>query len=71
MQCGPCRSFTPKLIESYNKFKESGKNFEIIFASSDQNDKSFDDYYKDMPWLALPFEDERKDELDSHFEVNG
>lgn len=36
LQCPPCRGFTPKLIETYNKVKDSGKSFEIIFVTSDR-----------------------------------
>ena len=71
LQCGPCREFTPKLIETYNKLKEDGKNFEIVFASSDENAKGFEDYYKDMPWLAFPLNDHRAGALDEHFKVYG
>merc|ERR1712072_375100 len=28
---------------------------EIIFVSSDRDEGSFDDYFKEMPWLALPY----------------
>jgi nucleoredoxin len=70
--CPPCRGFTPKLIEQYKKMKEAGLPIEIIFASSDRDQASFDDYYKDMPWLALPYENrERKEELSSRFGVSG
>ena len=42
-----------------------------IFVSSDEDDGGFDACYKDMPWLALPYEDERKDDLDTHFDIKG
>ena len=57
--CGPCRSFTPMLIEFYNKFK-AGKNLEIVYVSSDQDESKFQSYYSEMPWLALPFEDRKQ-----------
>jgi len=69
--CPPCRGFTPELVKTYEALKEAGKNFEVIFASSDQSEEEFNEYYGEMPWLALPHEDKRKDELDSHFEVDG
>jgi len=52
--CPPCRGFTPKLAEWY----EAGlkDKMEIIFVSSDRDEASFNDYFKDMPWLALPFD---------------
>ncbi len=71
VRCPPCRSFTPVLIEFYNKHATE-KNFEIIFISSDRDEKSFNDYYKDMPWLTLDFKDRKnKEELGKKFSVTG
>lgn len=69
--CPPCRAFTPKLIETYHEIKAKESAFEIIFVSSDRDQSSFDEYYADMPWLALPFGDERKAELSRKFKVRG
>jgi len=70
-RCHPCRHFTPVLIEFYKKHAEE-KNFEIIFLSSDSDQESFDEYYKDMPWLTLDYgEQEKKEELEEKFDVNG
>eukprot|EP00961_Rhodomonas_salina_P254156 3434805-Rhodomonas_salina.2 len=55
--CGPCRSFTPKLVAMYEELKAGGKKFEVIFVSSDKDQDAFDKYFGSMPWLALPFED--------------
>ena len=57
--CPPCRGFTPELVKFYNANHE-GKNFEIIFVSSDRDEKSFKEYYNDMPWLALAFSERNK-----------
>jgi len=57
--CGPCREFTPKLVETYNKmverYKSEGKeqDFAFIFVSSDRSVEDFKSYYADMPWYAL------------------
>ncbi|KAJ8312501.1 hypothetical protein KUTeg_009874, partial [Tegillarca granosa] len=77
--CGPCRGFTPKLIEFYNKLNAGGKKLEIIFVSSDQDDEKFQEYMKGnekekeapMPWLAIPYGDDRVDKLSELFEVEG
>lgn len=69
--CGPCRSFTPKLIKFYNKLKASGKDFEFVFVSSDRDEGAFKEYYGEMPWLTLPFGDDRKKKLSSRIEVDG
>ena len=71
MQCGPCRIFTPKLIETYKKVKEAGKNFEVIFASSDKDEDEWKAYSDSMPWLSIPFGDRRIKTLSRMFEVQG
>jgi len=70
--CPPCRRFTPKLAEAYNKHTKAGKSLEIVFVSSDRNENDFQEYYKIMPWLALPFADRRKkNKLSQIFDVQG
>ena len=55
--CPPCRSFTPKLAEWYSRLTTGPlkDKFEIVFVSSDKDEDSFDSYFDEMPWLALPF----------------
>jgi len=55
--CGPCRGFTPLLIEFYNVLKEVAPShgLELIFVSSDRDEMSFQQYYAKMPFLAHPF----------------
>lgn len=50
----PCRGFTPILKKSYTDHLR-GKGLEIVFASADKDDASFQEYYGQMPWLAIPF----------------
>jgi len=68
--CPPCRGFTPKLAGFYKDgLKEK---MEIIFVSSDKDEKAFDDYSAEMPWLALPFAKRAEKELLSkHIGVEG
>lgn len=68
--CGPCRQFTPLLTKFYNEHAKS-KNFEIVFASSDRDERSFQEYYGTMPWLSLPFGGELKDKLSAKYKVRG
>ena len=61
--CPPCRAFTPKLADWYKKVKEgpNGSKFDIVFVSSDKDEKSMGEYFAEMPWHAIPFSDrERK-----------
>lgn len=70
-RCPPCRGFTPILTEFY-KAHAKEKNLEIIFISSDRDQHAFDDYYKDMPWLALTYsERKKKEELGKRFQISG
>jgi len=54
--CPPCRRFTPKLIEFYNKLKSSGKNIELVFCSLDNSETDYKEYISNMPWLCMLFE---------------
>lgn len=71
--CGPCRSFTPKLVEFYNKASKKHDNFEIIFVSSDRSEKDMAGYMKeaDMPWLALDFDKKKKTTELTQYSGNG
>lgn len=52
--CPPCRGFTPELASVYKELKSSNASLEIVFLSSDRDEASFQEYYNEMPWLALP-----------------
>ena len=43
----------------YNQMNENGKNVEVIYVSADKDEAAFNDYYGEMPWLAIPFGDSR------------
>ena len=54
------------------KLKGRGKDFEIIFASDDRDEASFEEYFSEMPWLALPYGDRQtKAKLSELFDVRG
>lgn len=70
--CPPCRGFTPKLAEQYKKLIALGKPFEVVFVSSDRDPEAFADYFKEMPWLAMPFDErDRKAKLGKKYNVSG
>jgi len=52
--CPPCREFTPLLACLYEELNEDEKVFEVVFFSGDKSQEQFDEYYSEMPWLALP-----------------
>jgi len=64
--------FTSQLLVTYEKLKENGKDFEVVFVSSDRSEASFTDYYGSMPgWLALPYKDVRCIQLTRLFGIEG
>jgi nucleoredoxin len=69
--CPPCRGFTPKLAEWYTKDLKA-KGMEVVFVSADRDQKAFDEYYGEQPWLSIPYDcDDEKEALNSKFKVNG
>ena len=67
--CVPCQRFTKVLARTYQELKARGKNMEVVFISEDEDEERMDQYYRDMPWLALQWADvERlKDQLQKSY----
>jgi nucleoredoxin len=54
--CPPCRKFTPILAKTFKEVHNETKDkLDIIFVSCDEDQEGFDEYFKEMPWKALPF----------------
>lgn len=55
--CGPCRKFTPQLVEFYNRVAPQHPEFEIVFVSNDRSPGAMEAYMRDMkmPWPAIDF----------------
>ncbi len=69
--CPPCRQFTPVFADLYSEINQDGKVIEVIFCSGDKTQEEYDEYYGEMPWLALPKGDARLATLAKKFEVRG
>ena len=71
--CPPCKAFTPKLVQWYRELANGGESLvEVVFISSDHSEAKFDEYFKKMPWAALPFKERTKGRLlADRFHVNG
>jgi nucleoredoxin len=56
--CGPCRKFTPKLVEFYNRVAPQHPEFEIVFVSNDHSRAEMESYMREekMPWPALDYD---------------
>jgi nucleoredoxin len=57
--CGPCRAFTPQLVDFYKYFKKSHPNFELIFVGNDGTQDKMLAYMKEdqMPWPSMKYPD--------------
>ena len=69
--CPPCRMFTPLFAELYNEVNTTEKVMEVIFCSGDKTQEEYDEYYGEMPWLALPKGDARLGPIAKKYEVKG
>lgn len=70
--CPPCRGFTPQLAKTYNTVNKDKKKWEVIFLSSDRDEKSFNEYFGEMPWAAAPYSKrDLKASLSKKFKVQG
>ncbi|KAG8042700.1 hypothetical protein G9C98_005335 [Cotesia typhae] len=58
--CPPCRAFTPQLVDTYQRIRERGHHFEVIFVSSDRSEESYNVHIESMPWLRIPFTHEER-----------
>lgn len=70
--CPPCRAFTPKLVEFYNKNVQKG-DFELLFVSSDKSQEAMQGYMEGnkMPWVGLKLDSPRVKELKALYGVRG
>jgi len=56
--CGPCRKFTPQLIDYYNRVAPQHPELEIIFVSLDKSQFAMETYMREanMPWPAIDYQ---------------
>jgi nucleoredoxin len=55
--CGPCRNFTPQLVDYYNRNIAQHPEVEFVFVSDDRSADAMQDYMREakMPWPAIEF----------------
>jgi nucleoredoxin len=76
-RCGPCRQFTPDLVNFYNRInsrKGREGQFEIVWISRCRDYESFAQYFTQMNWLAMQPEDAmgtRGQQLALRYKVKG
>eukprot|EP01059_Diplonema_ambulator_P009352 TRINITY_DN19201_c0_g5_i1.p1 TRINITY_DN19201_c0_g5~~TRINITY_DN19201_c0_g5_i1.p1 ORF type:complete len:333 (+),score=84.79 TRINITY_DN19201_c0_g5_i1:60-1001(+) len=67
--CGPCRGFTPKLVEFYNSYAEKLK-FEVVLLGGDKSEEDMMKYFEQMPWVAVPYKErDLKASLSAKYDV--
>lgn len=56
--CGPCRKYTPELVQYYNRVVAAHPEFELVFVSSDRSRFGWESYIQEakMPWLAVDYD---------------
>ena len=66
--CGPCRQFTPELIQDYAAIRAVYPEFEIILVSRDRSEADMLNYLREdqMPWPALRFADRQLSQIAKH-----
>ncbi|XP_059638466.1 probable nucleoredoxin 3 [Cornus florida] len=68
--CPPCHAFTAQLMEAYKELlTATNQCFEVVFVSTDRNKEEYDLNMRDMPWLAIPFEDKAQRDLCRIFDI--
>uniref|UniRef100_A0A5B7B7T9 protein-disulfide reductase n=1 Tax=Davidia involucrata TaxID=16924 RepID=A0A5B7B7T9_DAVIN len=68
--CRPCKTFTPQLVQLYNKLRKKGRDIEIIFISFDRDESGFKEHFKCMPWLTVPFDVNLHKRLSNFYHVD-
>ncbi|MDR1496898.1 MAG: redoxin family protein [Puniceicoccales bacterium] len=70
--CGPCKKFTPQLIDFYEK-NTKNDDFEVILVSSDRTQKAMTAYMKEnkMPWPGLRLTSRSTKDLQKKFGGKG
>jgi len=54
------RPFTPFLANFFSHFRttDRGQHFEIVYVSGDRDKDAFDQYFGEMPWHAISYDDQ-------------
>ena len=71
--CGPCRQFTPKLVQFYQQVAQQHPEVEIILMCDDQSALDMQKYMQTdrMPWPAVRFERKPMEKELAHYAGSG
>ena len=70
MQCPPGQQITPTLVATYHKLKETRRDFEFIYVSSDRTEEEWKTSLASMPWLSFHYGDERPEAIRKSFHID-
>ncbi|XP_059447545.1 probable nucleoredoxin 1 isoform X2 [Corylus avellana] len=62
--------FTPMLVDVYEKLKAKGEGFEVVLIPLDDEEESFNQGFRNMPWFSLPVKDKGCEKLARYFELS-
>lgn len=51
--------------------KAAGRPFEVVWLSCERDDAGFRSTFSQMPWPAVPFDDDAREQALGHFKVTG
>ena len=69
--CPPCKHMLQPLKNFYTDVNLEQKTFEIILVSSDRTQEEWKRHHATMPWMSLPWDDQRANQLRAKFEILG
>ncbi|KAJ0983098.1 hypothetical protein J5N97_011353 [Dioscorea zingiberensis] len=69
--CSPCSKFTSRLVSIYDSLRTNNKEFEVVFVSLDRDQEGYLQCFSGMPWLALPYNNEKSKALTRYFDIRG
>jgi nucleoredoxin len=67
--CSPCEIFSKDLLELYNEANEGIRNIEVIQVSFDTSEAHFKNSIIDKPWVFIPINDSKINELKEKFNL--
>ncbi|KAK0043060.1 nucleoredoxin [Biomphalaria pfeifferi] len=69
--CPPCKGFLPNLRHCYDKVKERGKRWEVVFVSLDTDKECCQQNFAEMPWLMVPYESALREPMPDKYGLMG
>lgn len=69
--CPPCKHMLQPLKNFYTDVNLEERTLELILISSDRSQEEWKRHHSTMPWMTIPWDDPRNNQLRGKFEVQG